>query len=250
MSSRSFLAAVLAKPVSLLSPLSSASSSRWTRVTWACCATSKLALRSAAMRRRTDDGSSARSRVAPTRNSLVPRAHSPSFRVRPERPLSTTPPSSSREASFFEVSMSPPPVQSRKSTNLGLPSLVVSRPAAAMCMRGVYGVYGVYGVCALCVCHLPSHTPCRRPLPGFRGRPPRRQFAASACRLRSPWSAVPRVRESTEGERAPTEMCGERQKHRIVGQNAQARPQGPRSADSPGYPSPCSASAATRGAQS
>ena len=144
MSSRSFLAAVLAKPVSLLSPLSSASSSRWTRVTWACCATSKLALRSAAMRRRTDDGSSARSRVAPMRNSLVPRAHSPSFSVRPERPLSTTPPSSSREASFFEVSMSPPPVQSRKSTNLGLPSLVVSRPAAARCMHG--------GVCMVSWC--------------------------------------------------------------------------------------------------
>ena len=63
--------------------------------------------------------------------TLVRRAQSPSFSVRPERPSSTRPPSCSREAAFFEVSMSPPPVQSRKSTNLGLPSLVVSRPAAA-----------------------------------------------------------------------------------------------------------------------
>ena len=69
-----FLGAVLANPESAPSPLSSASSSRWTRATCACCATSKRALRSAPMRRRTDEGSSASSRVAPTRNSLVPRA--------------------------------------------------------------------------------------------------------------------------------------------------------------------------------
>ena len=45
--------------------------------------------------------------------------------------------------------MSPPPVQSRKSTNLGLPSLVVSRPAAAMC--AMCRVCIVFVWCVWCV---------------------------------------------------------------------------------------------------
>ena len=86
-------------------------------------------------------------------------------------------------------------------------------------------------VCAWCGCHLPDHIPCRRPQPVFRGRPPRRQFAALAYRLRSPWSAAPMAHESIEGERVPTEMCdhSHQKPRRIVGQHEQARTPGPRS---------------------
>ena len=83
----------------------------------------------------------------------------------------------------------------------------------------------------VCVCHLPDHIPCRRPQPVFRGRPPRRQFAASAYRLQSPWLAAPMAHESIEGERVPTEMCdhSHQKPRRIVGQHEQARTPGPRS---------------------
>ena len=89
----------------------------------------------------------------------------------------------------------------------------------------------VHGVCMVCVCHLPDHIPCRRPQPVFRGRPPRRQFAALAYRLRSPSSAAPMAHESIEGERVPTEMCdhSHQKPRRIVGQHEQARTPGPRS---------------------
>ena len=104
-------------------------------------------------------------------------------------------------------------------------------------------VHGACIVCAWCVrgvCHLPGHIPCRRPQPGFRGRPPRRQFAALAYQLRSPWSAAPMAHESIEGERIPTEMCDycQQKTRRIVGQNEQARTPGPCSGDWPGSASP------------
>mmetsp|Transcript_23237 Transcript_23237/g.75275 ORF Transcript_23237/g.75275 Transcript_23237/m.75275 type:complete len:303 (-) Transcript_23237:127-1035(-) len=125
-SSRSFLAAALAAPVT--APASKASISRCTAVTAACCVASKLALRSRLTRPRTERGSSEKRRTAPSRISAALSAHEPSRSVRPDSPV--TLPSGSRAATVL-VSMSPPPVQSRKSTYLGRPSLVCSRPAAA-----------------------------------------------------------------------------------------------------------------------
>mmetsp|Transcript_5226 Transcript_5226/g.10761 ORF Transcript_5226/g.10761 Transcript_5226/m.10761 type:complete len:220 (-) Transcript_5226:162-821(-) len=130
------------------SPLSEAQVSIFdcnsSRVCWVCainrrCSSTKAALRSRTNRPLTDRGMTSYRRMLPNR-ILLPGlgAHSPSVSERPDFPLTTTgfPFSvSSDETSGIVVvavvSMSPSPVQSKKSRYLGNPSLVSWSPAAA-----------------------------------------------------------------------------------------------------------------------
>lgn len=123
-----FFAAAFAAPFS--SPSSTASSCRCTAVTARCCRSATAAFLSALMRRSTEVGIEprAKSRIAPMRNSSTPAAQSPSVSRRLESPFSV--PSASLVA-FLDMSRSPPPVASMKSTYFGRPSLVVRSPAAA-----------------------------------------------------------------------------------------------------------------------
>ena len=127
--SRSFFRAARSS-LSSFDALSSESSCRCSAATDCWWLALKRSFRSRLIRRSTDSGMEprAKSLSAPTRNSSTPSAHGPSVSLRCDRPV--TVPSSLR-CTAFEVSMSPPPVQSRKSTYLGLPSDVVCSPAAA-----------------------------------------------------------------------------------------------------------------------
>mmetsp|Transcript_25701 Transcript_25701/g.70706 ORF Transcript_25701/g.70706 Transcript_25701/m.70706 type:complete len:279 (+) Transcript_25701:964-1800(+) len=99
------------------------------------CSSTNTALRSRNNRPLTEPGTKSYRRMLPSRTSVpAAGAQSPSVRFRPDAPFRTRAAPSSLASGMVAValvSMSPSPVQSKKSMYLGSPSLVSWSPAAA-----------------------------------------------------------------------------------------------------------------------